>query len=297
MKTSIRTKFTAGMIFIYIIILVLIFFSCISINLLSKKTSSILKENYVSVVYAQEMSEGLLNLNQEIINSFMEKKNPDTLLISREFQRIAKSLQLEKNNITEAGEEKLVENIDRGIEAYQKEVKALVINPEQASMVSYLQKKYLELYQQLSVLSQMNGNAIEVKTENVKNLGERTFNQMIILGSVCFLIALSFMYSFSSSFNERISQLYNGIKDIASSNFGYRLYYEGSDEFYEISLIFNAMAEKLSNSDQKKNVPLSNDWEYDESKDDYQELKNILTQIKNIQVRAEDIISRLDHNG
>lgn len=285
------------MIFIFIIILILILFSCISINRLSQKTSSILKENYVSVAYAREMSESLMNVNQEITNSFLAKRNPDSLIIRREFQQIAKPLLLEKNNITEAGEDRLVENIDGEIEGYHQEVKTFIANREQVSVMFDLQRKYVELHQQLGILSQMNGKAIEVKTENAKNLAEKTFNQMIILGSVCFLIALSFMYSFSSSFNERISQLYNGIKEIASSNFGYRLYYEGSDEFYEISLIFNAMAEKLSNSDRKKNVSLSNDWEYDENQDYYQELKNILVQIKSIQVRAEEIISRFEHNG
>ena len=61
---------------------------------------------------------------------------------------------------------------------------------------------------------------------------------MTILGSLCFLIAFSFIYSFAAYFNERFSQLYNGIKEIVSNNFGQRLYFEGTDEFYEISLVF-----------------------------------------------------------
>ena len=58
MKHSIRTRFTLGMIFLFIIISVLAVFSGYYLNKLSDKTSAILKENYLSVVYAREMSEG-----------------------------------------------------------------------------------------------------------------------------------------------------------------------------------------------------------------------------------------------
>ena len=72
----------------------------------------ILKENYVSVVYAREMSEGIMNINQEITTSFLMKKNSDTSIIAKEIKLIKTSLQEEKNNITEAGEDKLVSGIE-----------------------------------------------------------------------------------------------------------------------------------------------------------------------------------------
>ena len=96
MKHSIRTRFTLGMIFIFIIILVLSVFSGYYLNKLSNKTSAILKENYLSVVYAREMSEGITNINQEIITSFLTNRNSDTL-------KIAKELSLSKQ-ITSDGE-------------------------------------------------------------------------------------------------------------------------------------------------------------------------------------------------
>ena len=58
MKFSIRSKFSTGMVFL-IIILALSIFSAYYMNKVSIETSSILKENYLSVVYAREMAEGL----------------------------------------------------------------------------------------------------------------------------------------------------------------------------------------------------------------------------------------------
>ena len=86
MKHSIRTRFTLGMIFLFIIILVLSVFSGYYLNKLSNKTSAILKENYLSVVYAREMSEGIMNINQEITTSFLTKRNSDSLKIAKELK-------------------------------------------------------------------------------------------------------------------------------------------------------------------------------------------------------------------
>ncbi len=79
---------------------------------------------------------------------------------------------------------------------------------------------------------------------------------MTFIGTLCFLIAYGFTFIFSSYFNERFFQLYNGIKEIVSSNYNQRLYFDGNDEFYEISLIFNEMAEKLKKNKQKMSVTL-----------------------------------------
>ena len=66
MKTSIRSKrFTMGMVLFLVTILLLSVSSAFYLNRLSGKTSAILKENHYSVVYAQDMSEVLTNINPD----------------------------------------------------------------------------------------------------------------------------------------------------------------------------------------------------------------------------------------
>jgi methyl-accepting chemotaxis protein len=107
---------------------------------------------------------------------------------------------------------------------------------------------------------------------------------------------LGFIYSFAAYFNERFFQLYNGIKEIVSSNFGQRLYFDGNDEFYEISLLFNQMAEKLEGTNSKMCLNLSEDTAFDENYDNIQELKDILVRIKNIEKQAKGVIFRIEKN-
>lgn len=297
MKTSIRTKFILGMVFLFIIILVLLGFSAFYLNKLSTKTGAILKENYVSVVYAREMSKGLTNINQELTTSFLMNRTVDSLSVNNELSSVSQMLQLEINNITEPGEDKLAANIGNGIKEYRHSVANYIKSPGQVELVLELQKDFVTLNQQLEVLSQMNGKAIEVKSDDAKVSAKKALAQMTILGSLCFLIAFSFIYSFAAYFNERFSQLFNGIKEIVSNNFGQRLYFEGTDEFYEISLVFNEMAEKLHESNPKMSVPLADDFENDTSSDDLWELKTVLARMKSLEEQAKDVISKIENRS
>ncbi|HEY3372935.1 MAG TPA: hypothetical protein VGK10_18945 [Prolixibacteraceae bacterium] len=241
------------------------------------------------------MSEGLMNINQEMVSSFLTNKFPDSLVVKKAFNAIDQSFDLEKNNITENGEDKLVAGIETGIKEYRHSFEELMKSTAKADDILREQKRFNVLHQQLLILSQMNGKAIELKTDDAKASAKDALAEMIILGSICFLIALSFMYSFASYFNERFFQLYNGIKEIVSSNYGQRLYFEGSDEFYEISLLFNQMAEKLDHTSPKMSLNLEDDFYSEDRLNDIQEMKNILFRMKIIEAQAKQAVSRLEN--
>ncbi len=295
MKLSIRSKFSVGMVFL-LIILVLSIFSAYYMNKLSKETGAILKENYISVVYAREMAGALTNINQEITNSFLTNKNSDSLIIKKELNIIDQSLQSEKNNITEPGEDKLVSGIEAGLKEYRDAIVKTFESPQPVPKIVNLQKIYSELYQQLVLLSQMNGKAIEVKTDNNKISSQEALTQMTIIATLCFIIALFYSYSFSSYSNERFSQLYNGIKEIRSSDYGKRLYFEGNDEFFEISLIVNEMADKLNENNQNAALASKDDFEREKSQYQVQELQRILEQMKSIEKQAVELIAKFESN-
>ena len=293
MKLSIRTKFALGMVFIFLIILILLGFSAFYLNKLSNKTGAILKENYLSVVYAREMTEGISKINQEMTTAFLEKRNPEKPMIVQQLEAIDQSLQLEKGNFTELGEDKLVAGIETVFEEYRGKIAKLSDSVLTADELLYFQKKQAFLEEQLVLLSQMNGKAIESKTDDAKVSSKNALAGMTILGSICFLIALSFIYSFASYFNERFFQLYNGIKEIVSSNYGQRLYFDGVDEFSEISVLFNQMAEKLSGEQaREEEQQLDFSKESNPEEKDFDELKDLLARMKNIEKQAEDLLNR-----
>jgi NtrC-family two-component system sensor histidine kinase KinB len=292
MKLSIRTKFTLAMIILFLIILVLTVFSGYYLNRMSKKTSAILKENYLSIVYAREMSEGIMNVNQEIASCFVSNRNPDSLRIKKELSLIDKSLESEKNNITSPGEDKLVSVIETNYSEYRDNVIKSMNLQESADKILYLQNKSSDLFKQLVLLSQMNGKSIEVKTDDAKIYAKKASVQMSIIGTLCFIIALSLTFNYGSYFNERFHQLHKGIKELASSNYGQRLYFDEGDEFSDIALVFNKMAEKLNENVQNKPIPIKEDSEKGIILHDVQELKEILSRMKIIEEQVSSLISK-----
>ena len=294
MKHSIRTRFTLGMIFLFLIILVLSVFSGYYMNKLSNKTSAILKENYLSVVYAREMSEGIMNINQEITTAYLIRKNSDSLKIGKELSVIDISLSAEKNNITEPGEDKLVAGISIGFAEYRKEVLNFLRNTQSDAGVLFLQNKSGELYNQLIALSQMNGKALEVKTDDAKAFSQSALTRMTVLATLCFLVGMSFTFSFAAYFNRRFFQLYYGIKELVSSNFSERLFFDGKDEFSEISSVINEMADKLKINKQKISVNLPDDQLKKLTAADVDELKKMLFKIKTIEEQSASLISKFE---
>jgi NtrC-family two-component system sensor histidine kinase KinB len=285
-----------GIIFLFLIILVLSVFSGYYMNKLSGKTGAILKENYLSVVYAREMSKGIMNINQEITTAFLTNSISDSLKVIKELSLINTSLLGEKRNITEPGEDKLVSDIESEYTDYKDSVLKIIKHPLSTEGVISLQEKSGALYDQLLHLSQMNGNAIQSKTDDAKSYSKRALTQMTILASLCFMIGMSFAFSFSSYFSQRFFQLYNGIKEIVSNNFDQHLYFREKDEFYEISVVFNEMADKLKENKQKMSVTLPKDKLNLSSSDYLDELKKMLSRIKIIEEEAAILISKIEKN-
>jgi two-component system, NtrC family, sensor histidine kinase KinB len=263
-------------------------------NKLSNKTSAILRENYLSVVYAREMSDGIMNINKEITTSFLMHRISDSLIVAKEIGSISQSLAEEKNNITEPGEEMLVNAIESGFNEYRNAVLNYAKSPVSEVGMLFLVKKSGDLYHQLLLLSQMNGKALEVKTDDAKASSKSALTQMTILATLCFLIGMSFTFSFATYFNRRFFQLYYGIKEIASSNFDERLVFEGKDEFYEISMVINEMAEKIKKNKPNLSVTLQEDHTKEISSNDLEELKNTLYRIKSMEGQVNALISKFE---
>jgi hypothetical protein len=86
--------------------------------------------------------------------------------------------------------------------------------------------------------------------------------------------------------------LHNGIKEIVKSNYGQRLHFEGRDEFYEIALIFNEMAEKLNKSKQELPLIVREGNEKEIILKDMDELEGIIARLKIIEEQAGRLISK-----
>lgn len=282
------------MTFFFVVIAGLSILSAYHLNQLSGKTEAILKENHFSVIFARNMAEGLTALNEEMTRSRMSGSAPDPTLIAQTVDSFEKSLQLEKNNFTEVGEDKLVAEIESGFNEYRSSIAPTATTPVSADQFDRLQRQFHVLYQQTMLLSRMNEQAIVRKADEAKKSAEKGSSRVTIFATICFIITLSFTFNFASYFNNRFTKLYNGIREIGSSNYSQRLNFEGEDEFYDISLVFNEMAKNLESSQQAKPEDIQAEVSQEISRSQVTELKKMLDQMQGIKERAEDIIAKLE---
>jgi methyl-accepting chemotaxis protein len=140
----------------------------------------------------------------------------------------------------------------------------------------------------------MNGKALEVKTDDAKASSKSALTKMTVLATMCFLIGMSFAFSFASYFNRRFFQLFNGIKEIGSGNFDQRLFFDGNDEFSEISQVVNEMADRLKENKQKMSVTLKKESWKEINPNDVEELKKMLFHIKTMEEQAAALIAKLE---
>lgn len=298
MKTSIRSrKFTIGMVLFLVIILLLSVSSAFYLNKLSGKTSAILKENHYSVVYARNMSERLIYINQDLIKSLLKGSNTDTSTINLAFNQFENSLKLEKNNITEIGEDKLALSIDNYYIKYNSEVIAYIKMPKQADKVAELQLSFEYLNQQLMQLSQMNENAIEEKTNDAKLSAKKATLQMTFIGTICFLIAYGYTFIFASYFNERFYTLYNGVKEVKSSNYKHRFIINGDDELSEMAILVNEMADKINKTDPDLIETIGKQPKKVIEFEEIEKLKGAIAKMRALEEEANNIISRIENKS
>ena len=137
-----------------------------NIRKLAKDSEAILKDNYNSVIYTKDMLKALENFSVGHIDSF---NHP---------------LKLEESNITEKGEQELVDSVE--VLFHQ-----LVINPGSDKLKT-------ELSRLLYKVMEVNLDAIKQKDSQAQQTAAAVFSYLIVGSSVFFVLALVFMIRFPS---------------------------------------------------------------------------------------------------
>lgn len=211
----IKTKLFTGIGSLFLLIVFLSVLSGYYINKLSDDTKNILADNYNSVKYAREM---LLVLDTDMSN-----------LSSH--QAFEQYLMLQQHNITETGEQ-------LSTFALTEDYSALKANPSDSTL-------YLTLRKDLLNIINLNMEAIQQKS-NIASITADSAILWIATGSgLCLMIALLLLIFMPKNIAGPVRDFTRSIRHIAERNYAERIIFRRKDEFKEMALAFNTMAEKL----------------------------------------------------
>ena len=212
---KIKDKLILGLGSLFLLILLIIGLSVFYVNRLSDDTKNILVANYNSLAYSREM---LLTLDENILS-------PDVS------QRFEQSLRKQEANVTEIGER----------EATQK----LRIDYENIRNNSKDTSLYITIRKDLADVMMLNMEAIQRKSDIANKTSGDANTWLMAIGTLCFIIALTLLFNLPGNIANPIKELTLSIKSIAAKNYSERVNYDTKDEFGEMAVAFNSMAEKL----------------------------------------------------
>lgn len=212
-----KTKITLGVLFLYIMLLIVSILGYYYLNRLNEKAKIILKDNYESLEYSKNMLVALEDLPSRRGASL---------------QQFGDNLRLQQQNVTERGEEKATATVFRYFEQLRKDS----VSPP--ATIAAIKKN-------IYIIMDLNMNAIVGKHELVKKTADKALLYIAIISGICFLLGFTFVYNFPGYIANPIHELTAGIKAIADKNYEQRLYFKSGDEFGELATAFNTMAQRL----------------------------------------------------
>ena len=197
---NLQAKISAALAFLFAIILLLGGLGAYYLTELSTDSEAILQDNYISLEYGSSMQKALADL---------QNKSDESDLA--DFER---ALKKEETNITEVGE---------GAEAtaVRREFNRLrTLLPTDPGRQTTIERIRAGLFR----IDDINRHAIVRKNEVAKRTAKDALVWLAAVGTLCFLIVLSFIVNFPAYIARPLRELTQGIKQVASRNFEERLH-------------------------------------------------------------------------
>lgn len=210
---NIKTKLTLGVGLLFILIIILILTGAFNIKALKSDSENILTANYKSLQYCTNMLAAL------------ENKPENGILV------MENNLRNQERNITELREAEVTEELRTYFDTYKS-------GSEDQSTKDGLRKSILRIMD-------MNMSAIEIKSDIAKATADKAVLWILIIGSLCFIIAFVLLIRLPASIAGPVKELTSSIKQIAAGNYSQRVNFEGHNEFGQLAFSFNTMAKKL----------------------------------------------------
>jgi len=216
-RFRLKTKITLGVLFLYIMLLIVSVLGYYYLNSINEKAKIILKDNYESLEYSKDMLVALEEL---------------PVARAAALQQFVINLHKQEDNVTESGEMKATLAVRNGFDRITKDSVYSVAD------IAAIKKG-------IYMIMDLNMSAIVGKNERVKKTADHALLYIAIISGICFLLGFTFVYNFPGYIANPIHELTAGIKGIAEKKYSQRLYFKSGDEFGELAAAFNTMAQRL----------------------------------------------------
>jgi signal transduction histidine kinase len=249
---KLKTKILLGLVFLLLVIFLLSITGIISIYYLSQDSKSILKDNYASVGYTTEMLKSIKDIYINQI-TFYETKNRSENVLSNHLNNIElsrtifeKNFELQKKNITEPNEDKIVAKTEESYKQFLLlEHELNYSNDLSNEELNKFKSAYFGLESSIEEIYKINMSAIYKKNNIANNTADKVSLYMAIAAVSSILLTVIFIFYFPSFITSPLKILTEKIEEISNKKYDQRLEIKSDDEFSSLAIAFNKMAMRL----------------------------------------------------
>jgi NtrC-family two-component system sensor histidine kinase KinB len=247
---TLKTKLSWGLGFLFLIIFTLVGFCSYYVGRLSQESENILKDNYDSIVYANNMLSGLDDMKTSISSIMYNTNNAVNMSAYRQklFETgkdlFESNLKKENNNITEIHEKEYVEGLNQNYATYLKLCLQMKSRSSGKLMFNDFMAANEKLKQSISNIYDVNMQAVVRKTDLTKHDSAKFKNAMVIIGVICIILALGYCWYFPVYISTTISYLSDRMKNLLKES-GITADINTNDEAFIILQSINLLENKL----------------------------------------------------
>lgn len=252
---TLKSKLLTIFLLIFAVLLANSAIAIINFSNLKNSIDNILKANYESVIFAQNMAIAIERQDSaELALMFEEnKENPKRLFKDNEADFL-ELLSKAEANITEKGEDQIISNINVLYDEYLTEFDRLesLVDSEVSNDQEIRDYYYNEIFPLFEKIKNECRNLLSINQDKMvilKNesriIADRATYVTIIISTVTIITSLILIIYLTNKIIKSLKDLNTKIKNIAEGNYSQKLDISGKDEIASLAGEFNIMAEKL----------------------------------------------------
>ncbi len=255
MNFTLKTKITFALSTLLFMLIIIGISALYYINRLTAESKLVLKDNFRSLAYTNDMHTHLGNVQNIILQTQQDNINAQKLadfniILKKEIKSFEKKLQESKNNITEIGEKDLLAIIEKDYQTYQNLIEIYYTNlTTNQKPITLNTQDFTNIYQILNTniakLFDINGKAMQVKNEKLHQTGNNLDVFLKVLGFLGIILVLLVLFLLPNYIINPIKELTTKIKAIENKDYNQKIIIRTNDEVGTLAKAFNAMVLQL----------------------------------------------------
>jgi NtrC-family two-component system sensor histidine kinase KinB len=251
MVWTLRKKIFIGYGITLALMIVVLIWALVNLLDLGKASDAILRENYKSILAAENMVYAIERQDSATLLLFLGYEDQAWKQFRDNEGLFFQWLGRAKDNITVEGEEKIVKTIENEYNSYLNHIAELrpVYKSNLQKTATFYHETILPSFNSVRNacihLREINQETMFKASERARHIAKRAIWSMVIIGSAAIGIGLGFSLFLSNLLVKPVRQMMEATRKISEGNYDVEISIQSSDELGDLTGNFNEMAKKL----------------------------------------------------